>query len=695
MRGLRSAWFSMILLVALTEAVYFRPSIWSQGLLGIDYSQLHLRHIVFARQALFGSGHRLPGWYPRELLGAPFAANIQSFPWIPTRLVLLLFDPKLAYAAGVAMAAALASIFTYLFCKRVGLSDVGAICAGWTFACAGFFASRVMAGHLPLLEAYPALPLLLWLADRAVAPDRARYQARDLAGMALGAACMALAGHPQLPAYAVAAAFLYLIVRSHGRRLVAAVTALALGLGLALFALYPMALLIGRSTRVLSLAAAANDIAMPYRRLLALIWPGRDGWPAQLNLPGERLFNGYPNLAYFWDTASYVGLLPLAGILFLLVRALVTKRLPDRPFTFLAIVGAGAFLLALPVSHPIYDLIPGTFLRSPARLFYVCTFSASVALGYAVSLLMTVKWISAWIIRSLLLVCLIGHAADLGGFVRLFIQPADGYDFPQSFREILDRDLGNARIASQDPEVHEMYDDSGIFDSILLANSYRAVTGLAGFPPGFNEQRIIASELPVSALQATGVRFVITSGRRGDLDLVSSTDEENLYRVPDPFPRTAFFGGQQVDFVPSGAALGAFLSEPRRDRLLLPLDAGRGYTSESDLAVIERSGRRVETKYSRPSSDQIRIATAPDRPGFVGLLESYDPGWRATVDGVPAPVEMANGFSMAVPVKAGQHLVILRYSTPGRGTGVLLSLACAGLLVALLMMMKPKNQSPA
>jgi hypothetical protein len=37
---------------------------------------------------------------------------------------------------------------------------------------AGFFASRVMAGHLPLLEAYPALPQLLWLVDRAVKRSR-------------------------------------------------------------------------------------------------------------------------------------------------------------------------------------------------------------------------------------------------------------------------------------------------------------------------------------------------------------------------------------------------------------------------------------------------------------------------------------------------------------------------------------------
>lgn len=46
-----------------------------------------------------------------------------------------------------------------------------ALC-GLHMAGAGFFASRVMAGHLPLLEAYPALPQLLWLVDRAVKRSR-------------------------------------------------------------------------------------------------------------------------------------------------------------------------------------------------------------------------------------------------------------------------------------------------------------------------------------------------------------------------------------------------------------------------------------------------------------------------------------------------------------------------------------------
>jgi len=146
--------------------VYSSPPYPNTVLTGLDYLQLHSRRMQFARDALFSSGFSLPAWYPRELLGTPFWSNLQNFPFIPTRLlVLLTWDPLGPYSYGVAvtLSAALAALFTYLYLRKIGLGLTACAAAGWTFACSGFYAARVAAGHLPLLEAYPALPLLLWL----------------------------------------------------------------------------------------------------------------------------------------------------------------------------------------------------------------------------------------------------------------------------------------------------------------------------------------------------------------------------------------------------------------------------------------------------------------------------------------------------------------------------------------------------
>jgi hypothetical protein len=425
--GRGRSWISIAVLLLLTEAVYIRPGfvVGGESLFGMDYVWLHVHRIRFAQGALFGPGHFLPAWYPRELLGAPFLANLQSFPWIPTRLILLCFSPSAAYAAGVAIAAALAALFTYLFCRRAWLSEIGAVAAAWTFACAGFFASRVMVGHLPLLEAYPSLPLLLWLGDRAIAPDRTRYAARDLAMAALASACVVAAGHPQLPAYSLAAAALYIMLRGQGWQRLNVVFAMGLGAGTTLVIWWPMLLLLRRSTRVLPLASPSNDVGVPLHRLAALIRPGIDGWPETMGLTHQNLFQGYPNDAYFWDTCAYVGLLPVLVLVVLLLRSMVRRRLPVMPCSFLTAMGGGALLFSVILSQPLRALIPGTLFRSPARLLYLSTFAAAVALGFAVTAFQNSNLLRPRARHAILACCLIFHALDLGGFARLFVSNVD------------------------------------------------------------------------------------------------------------------------------------------------------------------------------------------------------------------------------------------------------------------------------
>lgn len=684
MRERRTAWLSIAILAILTEAVYFRPSVWSAGLFGSDYRELHARHIAFARDALFGPAHFLPNWYPHELLGAPFAANLQSFPWIPSRLLLLFVDAQFEYLVGIGLAALLAAVFTYLFCRRVGISEIGSVAAGWTFACAGYFSSRVAAGHLPLLEAYPALPLLLWLVDRAVDPSRLRSRIRDLVALALAAACTALAGHPQVPAYALGSAFLYVLARGQGRRLFLAAAALALGVGSTLFAWLPMLLLIGRSTRILNLAPTSNDVAMEYGRLRALILPGIDGWPEFLHR--QKIFSGYPNNAYFWDTASYIGLLPLFALLFLLVRALAGKRGPSRPFLFLTLMGTLAFVLSLPAAEPLHHFVHGTLFRSPARLLYLCTFCVAVALGAAIAIFQRIRWMNPRVRYAMLGVCLAAHAIDLGGFARIFVRPAQPDDFPVNYEKIINAEIGSGRTASDDPAYYQRYDDAGIFDSILLANPYRALLGLAGLPRDLNEQRVDASEFSLPALRFASVRFVITSEDRDDLECLGKSADENLYRVPDPVPRAAIYDIAHIDTFPPDALLDAFLAHPDRERLLLPT----GWPVRQGNPESHRS----EISYSRPSSDKIHLEATASAPSYAYVVESFDPGWSATVDGAPVPVILANGFALAVPIQPGSHAVDLLYRTPGRHAGYLLSLASVAVLLGLFAIVF-KNENPA
>jgi hypothetical protein len=413
-------------LLILTESVYLPWSVLrgTDTLYGWDYFLLHARRLAFARDALFSGQRLVPGWYPREMLGTPFNANLQNFPWLPSHLVLLFLDPAVAYSAGVAIAAGLSALFTYLFCRRAGLSQIAAVAAAWTFACAGFFAARVMVGHLLTLEAYPSLVLLLWLADRATDPQRARSQRVDMLALAIATACVVVAGHPQLPAYSVAATLLYVTWRCRGALRARLLSAVALGGAATLVVWWPMLLLIQRSTRVLRLNPASNDIVMPYRRLLALAIPGIDGWANGAQVPPGHAFAGYSHPGYFWDTFAYTGVLPLLAVVVLVVLCLVRRRWPAPRWAFLGVIGVVALLGALPLLEPLRRVIPVTILRSPSRLLYVYTFSVSIALGVGVDAFL--RWNpfrKASFAYAAVLVCLALHAWDLGGVARLFILP--------------------------------------------------------------------------------------------------------------------------------------------------------------------------------------------------------------------------------------------------------------------------------
>ncbi len=656
---------------------------------GSDYDMLHQWRIAFARRSLFGASHSLPAWDPHELLGAPFSANLQSFPWIPTRLVLLLLDPTVAFGVGVAIAAALAAVFTWLYCRRMGLSRIASAAAGWTFAAAGYFSSRVLAVHLPLLEAYPALPLLLWLVDRARDPDRARRFGFDLGALAVCCTFVVSAGHPQVPAYALGAAFLYVFWRGRNVLLQARMRvagAMVFGIGLTSAIWWPMLLLIGRSTRVLHLAAPDNDVAMPWGRLPALIIPGFNGWASPVSLAEDHPFTGYPNNSYFWDTASYIGILPLIAIAALLVLCIMRKQMPDWRGRYLAVLGVGAFLLALPIASPLLHALPGTLLRSPARMLYLSTFCAAVALGAAVDMFRNAQWrwprTATYIALGAVLVL---HAADLSWFAHWFVETTPRDSDPPAFQTTLDRELGNRRIASERENTifsdQDRYDDAGGFDSIFLARFNRGYLALAGEPPDTNEQIFDASVLPQKALEALGVGFVITTTERTDLPQIGKNGDDLLYRVPNPAPRVNFFPASRVEFADPDRIPPLFASGSW-DRLLS--GAGR----ESPGTLRRRSGT---VEYSRPSSDEIQVKTASAGAGFAEILESWDPGWVATLDNSATEILPANGFAMAVAVPSGNHVIRLRYRTPGRQLGAGLSLLSLVLLVLWIGSARPEH----
>jgi uncharacterized membrane protein YfhO len=92
---------------------------------------------------------------------------------------------------------------------------------------------------------------------------------------------------------------------------------------------------------------------------------------------------------------------------------------------------------------------------------------------------------------------------------------------------------------------------------------------------------------------------------------------------------------------------------------------------------------RGRARLTAESSGEERVEVEANASGYLVVRGSYARGWRARVDGVPAPVLRANGKHRAVAIPAGKHEVVLRYVAPGFAAGVavsLVSLVAAALL---------------
>ena len=78
--------------------------------------------------------------------------------------------------------------------------------------------------------------------------------------------------------------------------------------------------------------------------------------------------------------------------------------------------------------------------------------------------------------------------------------------------------------------------------------------------------------------------------------------------------------------------------------------------------------------------EELHLEVETDQPALLVVPQHHDPGWRATVDGVAAPVERVDLAVLGVRVQPGHHRVVLRFWPVGLTAGLW---AFAGLLALL------------
>ncbi len=114
------------------------------------------------------------------------------------------------------------------------------------------------------------------------------------------------------------------------------------------------------------------------------------------------------------------------------------------------------------------------------------------------------------------------------------------------------------------------------------------------------------------------------------------------------------------------------------------LEDGRLVTRSTSLVLKEvpsRPGAIQTVPFGAWSTESMRFELDRAEPSLLVVTDAFIAGWRATVDGQPAPMLRANGMGRAVPVPGGRHLVEMWFDVLFLRAAVLASVL--GLLAAL------------
>lgn len=188
-------------------------------------------------------------------------------------------------------------------------------------------------------------------------------------------------------------------------------------------------------------------------------------------------------------------------------------------------------------------------------------------------------------------------------------------------------------------------------------------------PPALGE---LLAQGRLDALRLLAVDYVLRSAKdnapapEGLVLTSASLPGVGLYQVQRRLPRV--FVARHAQKQPAGELARHLLDPEVVAGTTVLLDAGEPWSAptsspEPPLPCTLRwfANQSLEATCDSP------------QPGLAVFVEQFAPGWRASVDGTPAPVIQTNRLMRGVPMPAGRHTIGLTYVAPGLAVGALSS----------------------
>jgi hypothetical protein len=246
--------------------------------------------------------------------------------------------------------------------------------------------------------------------------------------------------------------------------------------------------------------------------------------------------------------------------------------------------------------------------------------------------------------------------------------------------------LGNALIA----DTASMYglSDARGSDFMNVRRYEELITGGSGNFWFYRD----TSVLPES-LRLLNVKYVLSPvpllQDAGDFELVF-TNGMNIYRYKKCLPRALPVFDCEVESSPQKILAQVRTNSFDPAKTLLLEEQPSTLPSGNDLNDADTNASLKIISYL---PDEIKIQARMPRPGFLLLLDTYFPGWTATVNGQASRIYRADYDFRAVSLPAGTATVCFSYRPPSLRIGIGLSAASLLLLGAICFW--PQKKSPA
>ncbi|MCC6189616.1 MAG: hypothetical protein IT318_11320 [Anaerolineales bacterium] len=625
-----------------------------------DFTDLLISHwpnAAYVRDSLATYG-QWPLWNVQLFAGQPFVADPLSGTWYPPNLLLLVLPLALAFNLLWALHLAWAGLGLYALLRAEAVGGPSALVAAAAFVGTPKLLAHIGAGHVSLVYAVSWTPWLL-LAVRAAA-RQGGWRRGARAGAVLAVIFLAdvrwafYAG-----GLAVAFALACLVrsasfepgtgtpvadIRTSRAAVKAHLSALAAFIGTAGLLAAPLAVplmeFVTLSRRAALTLAEASAMSLPPVYLAGLL---------------------IPDLGGFQEWMTYVGVAPL-------LLALAGLR-RGAWFWGGAVLFAAAFALGTNfVLYPwLYRVVPGVgLLRVPPRAWFVVALSLCVLAGHGAHRLTT-----DWLPRLAERYAARGLRLPSARTLILALFAVTVLDLLRVGATLLE-----ARpMPAIAPAAAWLRRQPGLFR--VYSPSYSLAPGdglqhLDGVDPLYLAASATIIEQAIG-VRASGYSVTIPAFATSDLAREHASAQLDAHRL----------GRLDVRFVAAEFPIAAPGFE-----LVETFGATRIYANTQWAA---RAWAEGGTAPSIAAWTPNRIVVAAEGPGTLVLSEVAYPGWRVTIDGQAAALQVADGVWQAAVLPPGRHEVVFVFRPASVEAGLLLGVA--GLVGVVLSVWRPGRQS--